>query len=313
MKINVKRMDAVRLHAHWILYFHEVLQAGSIRGAAKVLNVAPSAISRQLKEIEAIVGDRLLERNPAGLRLTAAGEVVADHVSQVLRGLGRMQGSLEDLRGLRRGHVSIAAIRSAAPELLPQIIASFRKKHPRITFTCEFVGSRQIADLVMAGDVDIGIGFNPPSSSALRHLIEVPLPFGAIMRPDNEFAKRTTLRLYDLVDAGAPLIFPDEAISIRAMLDGVLRDSALEVQPAVTSSNRDFIIGLAQFGAGIAFQTTLGVEKELRSGTLVFVPLLDPGFKPPQLTVVVPTLRPQSQSASLMAEAIRGGVASLLK
>jgi DNA-binding transcriptional LysR family regulator len=313
MKINVRRGDAVRLHARWILYFHEVIQAGSIRGAAKTLNVAPSAISRQLKEIEAVVGSRLMERGPDGWRLTAAGEVVADHVSQVLRGLGRMQGSLEELRGLRRGHVTVAAIRSAAPDLLPRIIASLHRKHPRITFSCEFVGSRQIGDAVMSGEFDIGISFNPPSSKALRHLIAVPLPFGAVMRPDHELAQRTTLRLYDLVDAGVPMLFPNETISIRAMLDEVLKDSALEVQPAVISANRDFIVSLAKFGVGIAFQTTLGIEDELRTGALAFVPLVDPDIKPPMLTVVVPALRPQSPSASLTAEAIRAEVASLLR
>ncbi len=313
MATQVKRSDAIRIHAHWILYFHEVLRAGSIRGAAKELNVAPSAISRQIKELEAMVGDRLMERAHGELRLTAAGEVVADHVAQVLRGMSRMRGSLEELRGLRRGHVAIAAIRSAATGLLPSVIASFRKKYPHITVSCEFVGSQQIADLVATGEVDIGIGFNPPTSVAIRHLIAVPLPFGAVMSPDNQFAQATTLKLYDLIDAGVPLLFPDETVSIRGMLANVLRDSALEAHPVVTSSNRDFIVSLAELGAGVAFQTTLGIERELRSGSVVFVPLLDPGFKPPQLTIIVPTLRPQSPSASVMAEAIRAGMAALLK
>lgn len=313
MKINVKRADAVRLHAHWVLYFHEVMQARSIRGAAKALNVAPSAISRKLKEIEAMVGAKLMERHHDGFRLTAAGEVVADHVSQVLRGLGRMQSSLDELRGLRRGHVIIAAVPAAAPDFVPRIVAAFRKLYPRITFQCDFVGTHQVVERVRDGDADVGVCFSPPSSRALRHAISVPLPFGAVLSPDNPFARRTTLRLYDLVDAGVPLILPDESISIRGLIDRVISDSGLDAQPAIVSASRDFTIALAQFGVGAAFQTTLGIERELREGTLAFVPLVDPHLKPSHLTVILSALRPQAPGTSLMVEALRAGAAKLLK
>jgi len=313
MKFNVKRTDAVRLHAHWILYFHEVMQQRSIRGAAKALNVAPSAISRKLKEIEAMVGGKLMERRPDGFRLTAAGEVVADHVSQVLRGLGRMQSSLDELRGLRRGHVVIAAVPAAAPDFVPRIVATFRQSYPRITFHCDFVGSRQVVERVRAGDADVGVCFSPPKTRALRQVISVPLPFGAVVSPDNPFAERTTVRLYDLVDAGQPLIFPDASISVRQLLERVMSDSGVEAQPAIVSSNRDFIVALAQFGSGIAFQTTLGIERELREGTLAFVPMVDPHLKPSHLTIIMSALRPQAPSVSLMAEALRAGAAKLLE
>jgi molybdate transport repressor ModE-like protein len=313
MNLKFRRTDAVRLHAHWLLYFHETLKAGSIRAAAKELNVAPSAISRQLREVEAIFGDRLIERNPGGLRLTAAGEVVADHVSQVLHGLGRMQGALDALRGLQRGHLTIAAVPSAGAELLPRILSGFCQKHPRITFECNFHGSPRIFELVADGDVDVGISFNPPTSPAVRQIISVPLPFGAVMSPENGFANHRTIRLYDLVDAGAPLIFPDQANSIRAQLEDILKRSSLSAEPVVTTLNRDFMIGMAQRGYGIAFQTPLGIERELRESSLVFVPVLEPGLKPQQLTVLVSARRQLSPPASLAAEAIRAGVAQLLK
>ena len=313
MKINVKRAEAIRLHAHWILYFHEVMQAGTIRGAAKTLNVAPSAISRKMKEIEATVGGKLMERRSDGFRLTAAGEVVADHVSQVLRGLGRMQNSLDELRGLRRGHVTIAAVPASAPDFVPRIVAAFRKSYPRITFHVDFVGTRHVTERVREGEADIGVCFSPSKTRAIRQIISVPLPFGAVVSPDNRFAQCKTVRLYDLVDANQPLIFPDESISVRQLLERVIIDSALEVQPAIVSSNRDFTIGLAQFGAGVAFQTTLGIERELREGTLSFVPLVDPHLKPSHLAIITSGLRPQAPAVSLMAEALRTGAAELLK
>lgn len=312
MKIPVKRADAIRLHAHWLLYFHEVVQVGSIRGAARNLNVAPSVISRQLKEVEAIIGDRLLERVSKKLSPTAAGEVVSAHVKQVLRGLNHMQNSLDEIRGLQRGHVVIAAVPATAVEIMPRIVAPFVKKHPRITFECIFVGTAAVIEKVSSGEADIGIAFDPPVSHATRQVIAVPVPFGAIMSPDHPLAGRQTLRLYDLVDANVPLIFPDSSISTRPIIEDIMVKSSIEAQPVITSSNREFVLGLAKAGAGVSFQTPVGVRRELSEGSLVFIPLMEPGLKPHQLTVMVPAQRPPTLIASLMTEATRAGVADLL-
>ena len=67
--------------------------------AARALNVAPSAVSRAIKDVEETLGEKLLERLPRGLRLTAAGELVAIHAGQVLRGLDHMEGSLTSYAG----------------------------------------------------------------------------------------------------------------------------------------------------------------------------------------------------------------------
>ena len=313
MKIAVKRADAIRLHAHWLLYFHEVVQVGSIRGAARNLNVAPSVISRQIKEVEATIGDRLLERVSKKLTLTAAGEVVSAHVNQVLRGLGHMQNSLDEIRGLQRGHIVIAAVPAAAAEVMPRIVAPFVKKNPRITFECTFVGTAGVIEKISAGEADVGIAFDPPVTHLTRHVIAVPVPFGAIMSPDNPLAGRKTLRLYDLVDANIPLIFPDSSISTRPIIEDSMTKSSLDVQPVITSSNREFVLGLFKAGAGVSFQTPVGIRRELREGSLIFIPFMEPGIKPHQLTVLVNAQRPPSLIASLMAEATRAGVADLLK
>jgi DNA-binding transcriptional LysR family regulator len=74
----------LRLHARALLYFDAIRKAGSIREAARRLHVASSAVNRQLLELEDQIGAPLFERLPAGLQLTAAGEVVARHVIVVL-------------------------------------------------------------------------------------------------------------------------------------------------------------------------------------------------------------------------------------
>jgi DNA-binding transcriptional LysR family regulator len=306
----VKPLDLLRLHSSWVVYFDEVARARSIRAAARRLNVAPSAISRQIRDLEATLGETLLERVPRGLRLTAAGEYVAEHARQVLHDLERMRGAIEDLRGLRRGSVAIATVEGAAVDLLPRVVTALRSSHPHLSFDCRVAGSDDAMKLLQAGEADIAVTFHPEPAARIRHLIAVPLPMGAIVAPEHALAARSRIRLQDLVDM--PLVLPDASVHTRAVLDRLLHKSSLDLRPFATSTSLEFMRAIARLGAGIAFQTPVGLERELAEGSLRFVPLVEPGLEPPKLTVSVSTARPPGFAAATAAEAICAAVGRLL-
>ena len=306
---GIKTGGDARLQAAWVLYFNEVAQCLSIREAARRLRVSPSAISRQIKEIEDTVGSKLLERIPNGLRLTLAGESVALHAAQMLQSLERLHESMDELKGLRRGHVRISAIQAASADLVPQIVSRFAR-YPRISYGVRFVGSNEVVQQVVDGEADIGISFESFSIVNLRHLVSVPLPFGAIVPPDHSLAGRSTVDLQDLI--GQPLILPDRSISTRLILDEVIRGSTLGFAPLMTSSSPEFIFSAVASGAGVGFQTPVGIERELREKRLVFLPLMYRRLKPPQLTVSISSRRPLSTLCAMVAEVARSTVSDLL-
>jgi DNA-binding transcriptional LysR family regulator len=307
----VKHLELLRLHSSWVVYFNEVARSRSIRAAARRLNVAPSAISRQIRDLEASLGETLLERVPRGLRLTAAGEYVAEHARQVLHDLERMRGAIEDLRGLRRGNVAIATVEGAAVDLLPRVVAALRLSHPNLSFDCRIAGSDEVMRLLQAGEADVAVSFHAEPAPRIRHLIAVPLPIGAIVAPGHPLAGRSRIRLQDL--AGMPLVLPDASVHTRALLDRLIHPTSHDLRPFATSTSLEFMRALARLGAGIAFQTPVGLERELKDGSLTFIPLVEPGLEPPQLTVSVSTSRPPGVAAANAAEAIRAAVAALLE
>ena len=90
-----------------LTYVDEVARTGSIRKAATHLNVAASAISRQILALEVSVRDAIFfQRLPKKLILTAAGEILIGHIRQTLKELTRAQAKIEELKGLRRGRRS---------------------------------------------------------------------------------------------------------------------------------------------------------------------------------------------------------------
>lgn len=86
----------------------EVARSGSIRRAVERLNIAPSALTRQIQDIEHELGTPLFERLSSGMRLNAAGELLVRHIKDQLADLERVRSQIADLTGVRRGHVTIA-------------------------------------------------------------------------------------------------------------------------------------------------------------------------------------------------------------
>jgi DNA-binding transcriptional LysR family regulator len=299
-----------QIHANWVVYFYEVVRCGSVRAAARKLNVAPSAISRQIKDLEADLGVPLLEKTSTRLRPTAAGEALARHASNVIKDLRFTRSVISDISGLRRGHVSIVAAQATSTDFLPQAISVLRAQHPGVSFNCDFTGTANVVPRLIDGTADIGVAFQTPSDRRVRNVIAVPLPFGVIVHPEHAIAAKRLVRLSDLEDEF--VILPDHTISFRMVLDRMIEGRSFHFRSAVTSSEPTFIVSLVRYGAGVAFGTPVGVERELREGNLVFVPLQDSHLKPPALTVSVVADRALSPLASVVVERLGRDAAQLL-
>jgi DNA-binding transcriptional LysR family regulator len=163
--------------SRFLRYFMVVGRTGSIRKAADELHVSASAIDRQILNAEAELGMPLFERLPSGLRLTAAGEIMMAAGGNWQKSLADARARIEDLRGLKRGHVEIAIIHALTKGYIPQVIAAMHRRYPGITVSLRILDSAVMRDAVAEGDVDFGIGFEPQSIRDLtvRAFAEVPL------------------------------------------------------------------------------------------------------------------------------------------
>ena len=111
------------LHARLLRYLDEGAKCQSMRLAGQRLNVAGSAINRQILALEKELGTNLFERQTHKVVLTAAGELLIDHVRQTLRAMDRCVGQIESLKGLQWGEVSLGIASGIAGTLAPEIIS----------------------------------------------------------------------------------------------------------------------------------------------------------------------------------------------
>ena len=180
----------LRIHSPAIHYFDMVRRCQSIREASRRLNVASSAVNRQILKLEDEVGTPLFERLPGGLRLTAAGEIFARHVIVVLQDTERVRPNWTRYRGLRTGHVEIATVSGVTTDLLPGVLEQLRERYPRVTVGVTSLGSQAIPDAVTSGQADIGLAFALPRTADLQQLGVGHFRLGAIVAPGHPLAER---------------------------------------------------------------------------------------------------------------------------
>lgn len=297
------------MHARVLRYLDEVVRRGSIRKAAEHLHVAPTAVNRQILDLEAELGTPLFERIHKRLRLTPTGEMVLAHVRATLREHAALRERIAELQGARSGEITVAATTGLAGSLLPSLVHAFRQRHPGIVVRIIDLPLTDIAAAVEAGDADLGLAYDLSERPALRALATTEWPIGAVVPPRHALARQSSVLLSECL--GHPLILPAPPLSIRSLLDQAFARNAIEVTPVAESTSMALIQRLVMLGEGIALLNPLDVMEECSRNALVFVPLRDAHLQR-QTLVLAGRVRGQlSAAGELMAESIGQALAKL--
>jgi DNA-binding transcriptional LysR family regulator len=265
-------------------YFAAVAEAGSVRGASQTLNVAASAISRQIILLEQQFNFPLFERRGRSLKLSAAGEILLAGLKSVVRGHEATLDHLDALRGLKRGRVRIATVESISVSPLPDLLAHFAAQYPGVEVTVMVAGSDAVTDLVRSHDADLGFTFNPATLDGLDVKLTREMQLGAVMAPDHPLARKPKLLFAQCLDY--PVAWPARGLSFRAILDEMMGKAKASLPHAFECNSLRLMAALARRGRCIAFQTRIGIEQEIADGTLVFIALANRRMPVDRLTIV---------------------------
>jgi DNA-binding transcriptional LysR family regulator len=266
-------------------YFFKVARLGSIREASEVLHVAPSAISRQIAKLEEELGTDLLEPNGRGIRLTAAGEILAMRASQMVDALEQARSEIDDLVGLRRGHVHIWTVEGSVGDLVLPTVNEFQRRYPAVSYEITVAGSDRIARAVMEDDADIGVIFNPPEEPGLREVARVTGSLLAIGHPGHAAMKLRSLSMAEM--AKYPLALPDTSFGLRHMVDAAAKAARVEPAPVLVTNSIEALREFARIGAGLTILPRTAVQGDIRRRLLRAIPLTDKPFRVVTTAIVV--------------------------
>ncbi len=301
-------MDPYRLGlvATRIHYFQLVARLGSIRQAALALNVAPSSVSRILRQLEDELGTPLFERVRQRLKLTSAGELLLYHARISLSELNRACNEINDLHGLHRGTVSVAIVESVARGLMPAALEAFWNRHPAITVDIKVMGSQQAANAVSDGECDLAVVFDIRVPRTVRRIATASLPLGVLALPGGAMAKRNELKLFDL--ANERVILSDSSLTLGSSVEEAFNRSLVDLSRRSRTNSIGLMVDLAKRNLGTVLQTRVGVEQELAEGTLKFVPLVDSRLPPRKLMLLSRSEKEMSDAASALGKLLEQAI-----
>jgi DNA-binding transcriptional LysR family regulator len=265
-----KRLRPPRL----LVYIDAIARHGSIRKAAEALNVAPSALNRQVLELEQDLGSALFERLPRGVRLTAAGEMFLAYARQAISELKAVESQVEQLRGLVRGQVGVAAVESVAGELLPSAIMQFQAEHPNVRFHVRIGVPEEVMAALIADQVDLILTHHPPPQRSVAITAVAEQALCALVACDHPLAGRRELRLRDCL--AYPLALGDSALAGRSLIEQVLAQASFDLEPRLISNSVETMKAFAQLNRGVCFQFRRPGSALVPPGDMIALPLIDP-------------------------------------
>ncbi|WP_432454218.1 MULTISPECIES: LysR family transcriptional regulator [unclassified Agarivorans] len=257
-----------------ITYFNELVRSRSIRQASETLGVSPTAISRQLENLEHYFGAPLVTRGARGIMLTAAGELLATRSKSMMRDLDNARQVIDDLRGLKRGHVSIHINGAAINAILAPALSEFYKLYPGISIVVTVSSAQEAKNAVINGDTDMAVTMFSSPDSKMDVRFKLPIHHEAIMAANHPLAKFKQISLEQIRQH--PIAMPDHSFGIRRNFDQRQRSAGfVPVEAVFTTSSLELQKELALRGAAVLILPAMSVIREIKAAELVVRPFVE--------------------------------------
>ncbi len=282
-------MDLGQLEA-----FIQVAAARSFSRAAEALGLTQPSVTARIQSLERDLQETLFDRNGHGVRLTDVGASFLPHAQRVLEALQDGRDAVQSLRALEAGTLRLGAAPTVSTYVLPELLKEFRSRYPRLEVSVRTEYSDQIARMVLADEVQVGL----ERTIAHSDVVIVPLYRDEVVLvtvPSHPFAARGAVPVGEI--AGEPLLMFNRGSSYAALVHGALREAGVRAEPAMELDNMEATKQMVLEGLGIALLPQVAVEREVRRGELSLVRV--EGMAPPrrEISMIYRKGRPLSRAA----------------
>lgn len=252
-----------RLTLRQLRIFKTVVDQRNFTRAAEQLCLTQPAVTHQMQTLARAIGQPLFQPG-RHFELTPVGRAAYERAGRVLALVRETGEAIDELTGLKKGSVRVAGDTTASVYVLPDALAAWHRQHPEIELNLEVVNRDQVRDLLLRGEVDLGI-LNVIGNDPL--LTVEPLldtEFLCFAAPTHPLASRTGLEPRDL--ARAPLLVREPGSGTRAASDEVLNVAG--VRPDLEMANNGALKRTVAGGLGVTIISVHAVHLELQLGLL---------------------------------------------
>lgn len=253
--------------------FYTVANTGNISKAAAELFISQPAISKSIRKLEQNLDVTLFSRNSRGVQLTEEGETLYGYVQKAFLSLQTGEAQLKKINDLGIGHIHIGVSTTLCKYMLLPYLKEFIASHPHIRITIECQSTNHTLRLLKENKIDLGLIGKPEKlhRACFDSLGKIEDIFVSTRSYLDNLSLRTDSK-EDIFKSATLMLLDKENIS-RQYIDDYLSLCHIEANNLLEVSTMDLLIEFAKVGMGIACVIRQFVEKELKEGSLVEIPL----------------------------------------
>lgn len=195
-------------------YFLAIVREGSITNAANFLHVTQPTLSRQIRDLEEELGQKLFIRGSHNMTLTAEGMILRKRAEEIVSMVDKTEAEFNSMENIISGDIYIGGGETEAIKLVAQVAKDLRESYPGIHYHLYSGNSEDVTERLDRGLLDFGILIQPADISKYDY-INIPAKdvWGVIMRKDSPLAEKEVIQKKDLLNI--PLICSRQAISLE--------------------------------------------------------------------------------------------------
>jgi LysR family hydrogen peroxide-inducible transcriptional activator len=250
--------ERIGMEIHQLRYFCAVARHGTFTRAAQAERVAQPSLSQQILKLEAELGTRLFDRLPKSAKLTSFGTAFLPNAERILRELSEAKTEILEMSGEERGEISVGAIPTVAPYLLPSLFSSFYREHSTVTVNVVEDITQTLLERLHAGTIDLMVAALPVQGDEFVSFELLREPFFVVVSERHPYSHRKSIRIEELKDERFLLL--KEGHCFRDSTMQLCRKSKVIPQVVFESGQFATIMGMVSAGMGISAVPQMAVQ-----------------------------------------------------
>ena len=267
------------MHIETLKVFCDLADSRSFSKTAEKHLLSQSAISQQLAQLELAHKCQLITRKKRPIELTPAGQVFYKGAREMLERYEQLKIEVRAAQSATDQHINVAAIFSIGMHSLTDYIKKFMVRYPDVNVRIEYFRADKIYELLLNGEVDIGLVAVPKKDKRLEVYDFEKEPLVLVCSPKHPLAKEREVDIHKL--QFERFIAFERDVPTRIWIDGILSRYNTVVRPVMEFDNTETIKRAVEINAGVSILPETVVLQEVAGGSLKTVPFSNEHFVRP--------------------------------
>jgi len=254
------------MHIETLKVFCDLADLRSFSRTAEKHLLSQSAVSQQLAQLELAHKCQLIDRKKRPIELTKAGQLFYQASKDMLDRYEQLKNELSTLQKSSVSRINVAAIFSIGMHTLPDYVKKFMVSYSDVNVHIEYFSASRIYELVLSGDVDIGLVAVPKRDKRLDVYDFEDEPLVLVCNPKHPLSYESQVDIHKL--QFERFIAFEKGVPTRAWIDNILERYNIVVRPVMEFDNIETVKRAVEINSGVSILPQTAILQELGSGTI---------------------------------------------